>query len=69
MTIQPAADSTTELHWFKSSHSSTDGPECVEVATTPGIIHVRDSKAPQGARLAFGRDEWSSFLSSINKSQ
>ena len=24
--------STTELHWFKSSYSGTDGDDCVEVA-------------------------------------
>uniref|UniRef100_UPI00099F2A3B DUF397 domain-containing protein n=1 Tax=Streptomyces puniciscabiei TaxID=164348 RepID=UPI00099F2A3B len=38
------AEETSELVWFKSSYSSGDGGECVEVATSPTTIHVRDSK-------------------------
>ncbi|MFF1662354.1 DUF397 domain-containing protein, partial [Streptomyces sp. NPDC055898] len=33
----------TALTWFKSSYSTNDGPECVEVAETASTIHVRDS--------------------------
>jgi len=54
----------TPLEWFKSSYSSNEGPECVEVAiTTPDTtVHVRDSKNMQGARLAFGGGSWSEFV-------
>lgn len=52
-----------EVAWAKSSYSTADGPSCVEVATTPGTIHVRDSKtAPQGPRLAFTPDAWTRFV-------
>ncbi|MDW4897046.1 DUF397 domain-containing protein, partial [Streptomyces californicus] len=35
---------TPELTWIKSSYSTNDGPECVEVAAAPTTVHVRDSK-------------------------
>ncbi|MET9146499.1 DUF397 domain-containing protein [Streptomyces sp. NPDC004042] len=55
--------STPELHWFKSSYSDSGEPgDCVEVARTPVAIHVRDSKAPDTARLAVAPSAWTSFL-------
>lgn len=62
MITEPAADSTAQLHWVKSSYSSNEGPECVEVASSPGTVHVRDSKDPEGPQLTFGPAEWSAFL-------
>ncbi|GAA5078154.1 DUF397 domain-containing protein [Streptomyces similanensis] len=59
----PAAGNDSALEWFKSSYSTTDGPECVEVAHTPQTIHVRDSKAAQGPHLAFPPEGWAAFLS------
>ncbi|PZH14218.1 DUF397 domain-containing protein [Streptomyces sp. NTH33] len=53
----------TELTWFKSSHSTPDGAACVEVASTPGSIRVRDSKQARGPQLAFGSQEWAAFAS------
>ncbi|MGW4055885.1 DUF397 domain-containing protein [Streptomyces sp. NPDC004779] len=53
----------SELDWFKSSFSSnSEGTDCVEVATTPGTIHVRDSKNTTGPRLAFGPAAWAGFV-------
>ncbi|MEV5882731.1 DUF397 domain-containing protein [Streptomyces sp. NPDC052020] len=55
---------TPELKWTKSSYSSNDGPECVEVAVSPTTpaVHVRDSKDVNGARLAFTGASWARFL-------
>ncbi|MGW3517672.1 DUF397 domain-containing protein [Streptomyces hydrogenans] len=54
---------TSELDWFKSSYSNGgNGETCVEVATTPGTIHVRDSKNATGPRLAFGPAAWAGFV-------
>ncbi|MFD5703151.1 DUF397 domain-containing protein [Streptomyces lasiicapitis] len=50
------------LEWFKSSHSTGDGPDCVEVATTPDTIHIRDSKNPDGPQLAVTATAWCDFL-------
>ncbi|MFF4696578.1 DUF397 domain-containing protein [Streptomyces chattanoogensis] len=48
--------------WRKSSYSGTGG-ECVEVADdAPGVIPVRDSKAPEGPRLVFGTGAWGAFI-------
>ncbi|MFI1566921.1 DUF397 domain-containing protein [Streptomyces sp. NPDC020490] len=51
------------LIWFKSSYSSSgDGNDCVELAVTPGTVHVRDSKNIGGAQLALTRDAWAEFV-------
>jgi hypothetical protein len=54
--------STTELAWFKSSYSGSEGDSCVEVATRPGTVHVRDSKDAQGPQLAFTPRQWAAFI-------
>ncbi|MEE1843068.1 DUF397 domain-containing protein [Streptomyces sp. NPDC059118] len=52
------------LEWRKSSYSSNSSEaDCVEVATAPGGICVRDSKNAQGARLAFTSAAWTGFVS------
>ncbi|MEW2073902.1 MULTISPECIES: DUF397 domain-containing protein [unclassified Streptomyces] len=53
----------SELAWFKSSYSSgTDGNSCVELALTPGTVHVRDSKNVEGPQLALTRQAWADFV-------
>ncbi|MFI8193074.1 DUF397 domain-containing protein [Streptomyces sp. NPDC085946] len=51
-----------ELEWIKSSYSTDDGPSCVEVATAPATILVRDSKNPNGPRLTLAPATWTAFL-------
>ncbi|MER5376171.1 DUF397 domain-containing protein [Streptomyces sp. NPDC002553] len=58
MTLTPSAP----LNWIKSSYSSNDGPECVEVAFTPSTIHIRDSKTTTGPQLAFAPTQWAAFV-------
>nr|WP_206324822.1 MULTISPECIES: DUF397 domain-containing protein [unclassified Streptomyces] len=51
------------MDWFKSSYSNgSNGETCVEVAATPGTVHVRDSKNTEGPRLAFGAAVWAGFV-------
>ncbi|MEV8398931.1 DUF397 domain-containing protein [Streptomyces niveus] len=58
-----SAGEASELVWFKSSYSDTsNGNDCVEVATTPTAMHVRDSKNPQGPRLGVSTTAWAAFL-------
>ncbi|MBY8889148.1 DUF397 domain-containing protein [Streptomyces sp. PTM05] len=47
--------------WFTSSYSSEEGGQCVEVAACPTLVHVRDSKDPQGPTLAFTPTAWAAF--------
>jgi hypothetical protein len=65
MIRKPTAWDASGLMWFKSSYSDgPDGDSCVEVANTPGTIHVRDSKyRTTGPRLALAPGAWSDFVS------
>lgn len=54
---------TDQLTWFKSSYSDGEGGDCLEVALTPGTVHVRDSKHPAGPHLTLSPTTWSAFLS------
>ncbi|MET7605252.1 DUF397 domain-containing protein [Streptomyces avermitilis] len=64
MIRETSARDAADLVWFKSSYS--DGPEgdsCVEIATTPSTIHVRDSKhADSSPRLALSLKAWAAFV-------
>ncbi|MFH0517325.1 DUF397 domain-containing protein [Streptomyces sp. M41] len=64
MIRKASAGDASEWAWFKSSYSSgNDGESCVEVATTPGTIHVRDSKYRDASpRLALAREAWTDFV-------
>ncbi|WP_052868834.1 DUF397 domain-containing protein [Streptomyces niger] len=54
--------STTELAWYKSSHSSAQGDNCVEVAVTPRAVHVRDSKDTTRPAMRVERGGWAAFV-------
>ncbi|MGY1455967.1 DUF397 domain-containing protein [Streptomyces sp. SS8] len=56
---------TTELDWFKSSYSSAQGDDCVEVAVTEQAVHVRDSKDVSRPAFAVGREGWGLFVRHI----
>ncbi|ATW48924.1 DUF397 domain-containing protein [Streptomyces peucetius] len=62
MTGKASGTDDSMLRWVKSSYSSNDGPECVEVAAATGTIHVRDSKNLPGPRLGFTSDAWAEFV-------
>ncbi|KOG28003.1 MULTISPECIES: DUF397 domain-containing protein [Streptomyces] len=54
----------TELAWFKSSYSDgNEGDSCIEIATTPATVHVRDSKNLSGPQLALSPAAWAGFVS------
>jgi hypothetical protein len=63
MIRKTTAGDASELAWFKSSHSGgNDGNSCVELAITPGTVHVRDSKHVEGPRLAITPGAWADFV-------
>ncbi|MFD8813784.1 DUF397 domain-containing protein [Streptomyces sp. NPDC059627] len=51
-----------ESAWFRSSYSTGSGGECVEVAPSPGTVHVRDSKDTSRAGLAVQPTAWTAFV-------
>ncbi|MCF4139888.1 DUF397 domain-containing protein [Streptomyces sp. Tue 6430] len=57
-------DNASEPQWFKSSYSSgSEGDSCVEVATTPGTVHVRDSKYRDASpRFTLTPGAWADFV-------
>ncbi|MFI5494872.1 DUF397 domain-containing protein [Actinoplanes sp. NPDC051859] len=60
----------TRAKWHKSSRSSTNGGDCVEVAANlPDVVGVRDSKAPAGPVLAFPRGGWLAFVTGVKSGE
>lgn len=59
---------TSQLHWFKSNRSGSNG-NCVEITTdrlaSHGVVLLRDSKNPDVAPFAFTRAEWTAFLGGV----
>lgn len=62
MSLKPSAGAGSGPEWTKSSYSTNDGPECVEVAAADEAIWIRDSKDPQGPRLAVAPAAWTAFV-------
>lgn len=54
--------------WRTSSYSGSGGGQCAEVATVPGAVLVRDSKDPDGPRLAFSPQAWEAFAGRVKAS-
>ncbi|MFE9625513.1 DUF397 domain-containing protein [Streptomyces sp. NPDC006527] len=55
---QPASEPV----WFKSSYSGGNATECVEAAFVSTGVLVRDSKVPDGSRVAVSAEAWCRFV-------
>jgi len=54
------------MNWKRSSYSSSNGQNCVDVATNlPRAVAVRDSKDPGGPALVVTPADWQSFTASV----
>ncbi|RLL69674.1 DUF397 domain-containing protein [Streptomyces sp. Z26] len=62
MSIKPTAGDGSTLEWTKSSYSTNEGADCVEIAAIPDSILVRDSKRATGPRLTFDTGVWEAFI-------
>ncbi|MFE7593505.1 DUF397 domain-containing protein [Kitasatospora sp. NPDC057512] len=66
--IIPTLD-LTDADWHKSGYSNNGG-NCVEVAPGyPGVMPVRDSKAPNGPALIFAANAWESFVTAVRSGE
>ncbi|MFI9642661.1 DUF397 domain-containing protein [Micromonospora sp. NPDC051925] len=55
-----------DARWRKSTRSSGNGGNCVEVADNlPEVVAVRDSKNPHGPALTFTPTAWRTFLTQV----
>jgi hypothetical protein len=55
----------SRAEWQKSSYSGQDG-NCVEVARNlPSLVAVRDSDAPEDAKLLVSKKAWRTFLKGV----
>jgi Domain of unknown function (DUF397) len=55
----------SRVTWRKSTHSNNGGA-CVEVARAmPDVIAIRDSKNPEGPKLAFTPRAWKTFTTAV----
>ncbi|GAA3753814.1 hypothetical protein GCM10022225_43210 [Plantactinospora mayteni] len=58
----------TGAEWRKSTRSSTNGGNCVEVARNlPDVVAVRDSKDATGPVLAFEPTAWHAFVGEVSR--
>jgi hypothetical protein len=56
----------TRAEWRKSSYSSGNGGNCVEIAgNLPGVVVVRDSKDPRGPVLMLTPAQWRTFAAGV----
>lgn len=55
------------MTWKKASRSSANGENCVELATAPGVVAVRDSKDPSGPRHRFSVAAMAEFATAIKQ--
>ncbi|MFF2438517.1 DUF397 domain-containing protein [Streptomyces sp. NPDC058107] len=62
MTNRKPVPTVPESAWFKSSYSSGEGGECVEVANATGAVHIRDSKVAGGPVLTVSPHAWAGFV-------
>ncbi|MFI6771046.1 DUF397 domain-containing protein [Streptomyces sp. NPDC050355] len=62
MNIEETVRAMPKLAWFKSSHSSEEGGECVEIATDSAAVHVRDSKDITRPALTVPPAAWTVFI-------
>ena len=60
-----ATSDTTLTRPWRTSSRSTGGQECIEVAQAQARCLVRDSKDPDGDRLAVSRQAWTAFTGHI----
>ncbi|MEU8455844.1 MULTISPECIES: DUF397 domain-containing protein [Streptomyces] len=62
MTSDSVSRSNDRGPWIRSSHSSEEGGECVEVAPSFRGVHLRDSKDTTRPGPAVGHRAWTAFL-------
>ncbi|WP_416972606.1 DUF397 domain-containing protein [Streptomyces sp. 4F14] len=58
----------TEPTWQKSTHSE-QGSACVEIATAPSTVRVRDSKTPSLPHFTVSPTAWAGFVTYLTEDE
>ncbi|MFB4316340.1 DUF397 domain-containing protein [Actinomadura sp. 21ATH] len=66
--MHPSADLSVTA-WRKSSKSTAQGNECVEIADMSGFIAIRDSKHSTGLRVTMRRSSFTLLAQQIRRGQ
>lgn len=48
----------SDAKWRKASRSGDNGGHCVEVASIPSTMAIRDSKDPEGGNILVSREDF-----------
>jgi Domain of unknown function (DUF397) len=62
-------DQLDVTRWRKSSYSTGNGGNCVEIGQARPGIAIRDSKDPKGPRLSFKSEIWEAFAAKVKTTQ
>ncbi|MQY03253.1 DUF397 domain-containing protein [Actinomadura macrotermitis] len=57
-----------DLIWRKSSHSGGNSGQCVEIAQSPTLIGIRDSKNPDAGHLALDHTTFAALIDHLKAS-
>ncbi|RFS85978.1 DUF397 domain-containing protein [Actinomadura spongiicola] len=55
----------SDAKWRKASRSGDNGGHCVEVASVPNMMAIRDSKDPHGSMILVGREDFRRFTETL----
>ncbi|MFG2295590.1 DUF397 domain-containing protein [Streptomyces sp. NPDC048603] len=69
MNTAQTAPAASELVWRKSTYSGAEGGDCVEVATSCSIVHIRDSKQLGGPVLTMDPTAWAGLVALASEPQ
>ncbi|WP_067478340.1 DUF397 domain-containing protein [Actinomadura hibisca] len=56
------------IKWRKSTHSASDGSDCVELGDLGTAVGVRDSKAPEAGHLTMERATLRTLVDAVKAS-
>jgi hypothetical protein len=54
----------TDMNWRKATYTN-GGENCVETASSSGVVLVRDTKDRDGGTLTFSTGTWERFTASL----
>ncbi|WP_242608669.1 DUF397 domain-containing protein [Actinomadura formosensis] len=54
------------MRWRRSTHSNTQGANCVEIGQYGEMVYIRDSRNRPGPVIAITQDDWTHLLNALH---